>query len=214
MIKQEQAGKILYICDGIKCAECHEYCKHTTDISHAKNFEKGGDCYVEKDAEALYNKGIEEQKAEREMLGSQIKVLKKRLNYKYVEIERLKAENASRQKAIEDFIAKKCCLKCDTAEMLVKEFCEQIEMSLYAEFDGMIPSIVSDKIDELLKDYGIGDEVTSRINLRLGVTEKDIKIMAKALREYAKNHPNPKCHADEAKCLAHLIEYQRQKMEE
>lgn len=140
-----------------------------------------------------YVKGIEEQKAE---------------------IERLKAENASRQKAIESFISKKCCLKCDTAEMLVKEFCEQIEMSLYAEFDGMIPSIVSDKIDELLKDYGIGDEVTSRINLRLGVTEKDIEIMAAALREYANNHPNPKCHANEANDLAHLIEYQRRKIKE
>lgn len=72
----------------------------------------------------------------------------------------------------------------------------------------------SDKIDELLKDYGIGDDVTSRINLRLGVTEKDIEIMAKALREYAKNHPNPKCHANEANVLAHLIEYQRRKIEE
>lgn len=130
------------------------------------------------------------------------------------EIERLKAENASRQKAIESFISKKCCLKCDIAEMLVKEFCEQIEMSLYAEFDGMIPSIVSDKIDELLKDYGISDEVTSRINLRLGVTEKDIEIMAKALREYAKNHPNQKCHADEANDLADIIERQGQEVKE
>ena len=130
------------------------------------------------------------------------------------EIERLKAENASRQKAIEDFIAKKCCLKCDIAQALIKEICEKIEMLLYAEFDGMIPSIVSDKIDELLKDYGIGDEGTSRINLRLGVTEKDIKIMAKALQEYAKNHPNPKCNANEAKDLADMIEMQGQGVEE
>ena len=34
----------------------------------------------------------EQEQAEREMLGSQIKVLKQRLNNKYVEIERLKAE--------------------------------------------------------------------------------------------------------------------------
>lgn len=30
------------------------------------------------------------------------------------------------------------------------------------------------------------------INIRLGVTKKDIEIITTALREYAKNHPNPK----------------------
>lgn len=46
-------------------------------------------------AVALVKEGygdVSEYKAEREMLGSQIKVLKQRLNNKYVEIERLKAD--------------------------------------------------------------------------------------------------------------------------
>lgn len=30
--------QVLYICDRIKCENCHENCKHTTDIEHAKNF--------------------------------------------------------------------------------------------------------------------------------------------------------------------------------
>lgn len=29
---------ITYICDGKKCPECSIQCRHTTDISHAKNF--------------------------------------------------------------------------------------------------------------------------------------------------------------------------------
>ena len=41
---------------------------------------------------------VSEYKAEREMLGSQIKVLKQRLNNKYVEIEKLKAETSNIRK--------------------------------------------------------------------------------------------------------------------
>lgn len=30
---------VAYLCDGYACPVCHsEYCHHTTDISHAKNF--------------------------------------------------------------------------------------------------------------------------------------------------------------------------------
>lgn len=37
-IKPEEQ-KIDYLCDGYACEKCHpEYCRHTTDISHAKNF--------------------------------------------------------------------------------------------------------------------------------------------------------------------------------
>ena len=48
----------------------------------------------------------------------------------------------------------------------------------------------------------------SGINIRLGVTKKDIEIITTALREYAKNHPNPKCHAYEADDIAKIIENQ------
>ena len=29
--------EILYLCDGKRCEKCSGNCKHTTDISHAKN---------------------------------------------------------------------------------------------------------------------------------------------------------------------------------
>ena len=38
-------------------------------------------------------------------------------------------------------------------EQAVKEFAEKIKMAFYYEFDEIIPSIISDKIDELLKEY-------------------------------------------------------------
>ena len=37
----------------------------------------------------------------------------------------------------------------------VKEFAEKVKMAFFYEFDEIIPSIMSDKIDELLKEYEI-----------------------------------------------------------
>lgn len=48
----------------------------------------------------------------------------------------------------------------------------------------------------------------SGISIRLVVTKKDIEIITTSLREYAKNHPKPKCHAYEAIDLAEIIENQ------
>lgn len=48
----------------------------------------------------------------------------------------------------------------------------------------------------------------SGINIRLVATKKDIEIITTALREYAENHPKPKCHAYEANEIAKIIENQ------
>ena len=73
---------------------------------------------------------ISEYKAEREMLGSQIKVLKQRLNDKYIEIDRLKAENET--------------------------YCKQINQAYDTGYDDGYKSCQDDiqKADELLKEYG------------------------------------------------------------
>lgn len=34
---------VLYLCDRRACEECHEPCRHTPDIHHAKNFEVAED---------------------------------------------------------------------------------------------------------------------------------------------------------------------------
>lgn len=36
---------------------------------------------------------------------------------------------------------------------LVREFAERVKNAFYAEFDEIIPSVMSNKIDELLKEY-------------------------------------------------------------
>ena len=67
-------------------------------VADYKHLKKKGVCYCY--AETLIDHGygdVSEYKAEREMLGSQIKVLKQRLNNKYVEIERLKDDYAKLQ---------------------------------------------------------------------------------------------------------------------
>lgn len=43
---------VFYICDREKCEKCFSGCKHTTDITHAINFEKWFDGkYIEKNKE-------------------------------------------------------------------------------------------------------------------------------------------------------------------
>ena len=69
-------------------------------------FEKNGLLNFKWFAEALVQAGygdISEYEAEREMLGSQIKVLKQRLNNKYVEIEQLKDDYVKLQEQFADY---------------------------------------------------------------------------------------------------------------
>ena len=125
---------------------------------------------------------ISEYKAEREMLGSQIKVLKQRLNDKYIEIDNLNRDynNAferlkSQQREIERLKAENACLlkACeeqftfDTTEgkkysifdSVRKEFADEVKAKLLAIFGKIICSDldtedITDIIDELLEEYG------------------------------------------------------------
>lgn len=83
--EQEQVEKIQEIINN-----CYE-----VDSYIAAEGSEGGYIDTEEAAKAIVEAGygdVSEYKAEREMLGSQIKVLKQRLNNKYVEIEQLKSE--------------------------------------------------------------------------------------------------------------------------
>lgn len=136
-------------------------------------------CCYKNDAEALYNAGygnVSEYKAERELLGSQIKVLKQRLNNKCIEvynlnrdytnsferlkaqereIERLKAENCELTKKLE---ARLTCDFVKTAQKkAVKKFAEKLKAKLNAIYGKTICSDldtedITDIIDELLKE--------------------------------------------------------------
>lgn len=44
----EYKKDVVYICDQRECDNCSNFCKHTSNIEHAKNFEKVGSIYYEK----------------------------------------------------------------------------------------------------------------------------------------------------------------------
>lgn len=112
-------------------------------------------------------------KTERKMLGSQIKVIKKRLNNKYVEIEQLKAKNWRLTKKLRQVLlsidtVKEMNTMCDIGEQIVqavKEFAERVKEysnnKVIADFDDSesVKYYTIDldefesEIDELLKEY-------------------------------------------------------------
>lgn len=50
-------NEIVYVCDRKACNSCSSHvgdCYHTSDIEHAKNFERRGDTYFEKENEVVY----------------------------------------------------------------------------------------------------------------------------------------------------------------
>lgn len=48
--------RVLYLCEGGQCKNCSNECNHTTDIEHAKNFNKEFGVYVEKEEQYHYGK--------------------------------------------------------------------------------------------------------------------------------------------------------------
>ena len=99
MTKQEQIEEIAVIgCVRNPQAHTAEEC--------SKCVFKQGMCSAYRHAEALVQAGygdVSEYKSEREMLGSQIKALKQRLNNKYVEIEQLKDDYVKLQEQFADY---------------------------------------------------------------------------------------------------------------
>ena len=132
-----------------------------------KCYEKNGLLNFKWFAEALYNAGygnVSEYKAERELLGSQIKVLKQRLNDKYIEVDnlnrdyhnsferlkaqereimQLKAENARFENNMKNVLEiEKKQAKIDVLNEL-KEKCK---------FDGHTVAVYKNDIEEMIKE--------------------------------------------------------------
>lgn len=40
-------GRVVYACDRRACLQCKHGCSYTTDVSHAKNFHKRGQIFVD-----------------------------------------------------------------------------------------------------------------------------------------------------------------------
>ena len=154
---------------------------HTAEECAKCDF-KQGKCNAYRHAEKLYSAGygdISEYKSEREMLGSQIKVLKQRLNDKYIEIDNLNRDysNAferlkSQQQEIERLKAENACLlkaceeqftfdttqnkKYSIFNSVRKEFAERLKerFTQYNNTDDVdIVASVNYELNELLKEY-------------------------------------------------------------
>jgi cell division protein FtsB len=93
---------------------------------------------------------VSEYEAEREMLGSQIKVLKQRLNDKYIEIDNL---NRDYRNAFERLKSQQREIERLKAEN--ETYCKQINQAYDTGYDDGYKSCQDDikKADELLKEY-------------------------------------------------------------
>ena len=154
MTKQEQIEEMAVI----GCVRNPQ--AHTAEECAKCDF-KQGQCNAYRHAEKLYNAGhgnISEYKTEREMLGSQIKVLKKRLNNKYVAIERLKAENEQLKVKLEKnpLAIKQKIMEEDDYELTEREqatlFLDRMESDVEILHD------IVENLDELL-GKGINDYI-------------------------------------------------------
>ena len=67
-------------------------------------------------------------------------------------INRQKAEIERLENTIEDMSDRQITLVERTEAYAIKEFAEQVKMAFYYEFDELIPSIMADKIDNLVKE--------------------------------------------------------------
>ena len=123
-------------------------------------------------ADELIKRGygdVSEYKAEREMLGSQIKVLKQRLNNKYIEIEQLKAENEKLKTKCDDLKrlsdwqreeikmlkaeVNKGCDNCETIKQGQVDVLKELKTRHdYAIKNMGYPWDISQQIDELIKE--------------------------------------------------------------
>ena len=142
---------------------------HTAEECAKCDF-KQGQCNAYRHAEKLYNAGygnVSEYKAERELLGSQIKVLKQRLNNKCIEVynlnrdytnsfERLKAQ----EREIERLKAENCELTKKLEARLTCDFVKTAQKKAVKKF--------AEKLKGKLHDFGDGGEKGAYI------TEKDI----------------------------------------
>lgn len=113
--------------------------------------------YAERLIESGYGK-VSEYETEREMLGSQIKVLKQRLNNKYVEIERLKDDYAKLQEQFaqyqmasdKEIMAQRKHAQIDVLNKL-KDSYGLYYLSAFGVKERMLADILNPMIEELKK---------------------------------------------------------------
>ena len=158
LTKLIQAKEIRHCDDDVHCEDCYCACKGMAEMIYKAGYRKvpkgsficsGSETNL--DVEVCNNCGM--QQADE-------------LFERDKEIERLQKENEALKrvdnrvafcKAYDQIKAENKRLKAEKGNA-VKEFAEKVKMLFYYEFDELIPSIMSDKIDELLQEYENGSK--------------------------------------------------------
>ena len=155
-----------------------------------KCYEKNGLLNFKWFAEALYNAGygnVSEYKAERELLGSQIKVLKQRLNNKYIEVDNLNRDyhnSFERLKAQEREIMR---LKDDNARLTGRLGQVLLAVDTVKEMNAMCN--IDDQRKQAVKEFA--GKIKAKLNAIFGKTicsdldtEDITDIIDELLKEY------------------------------
>lgn len=122
-----------------------------------------------KTAEALYNAGygnVSEYKAERELLGSKIKVLKQRLNNKYIEVDNLNRDyhnSFERLKAQEREIER---LKAENTQLTGRLGQVLLAVDTVKEMNAMCD--IDDQRKQAVKEFA--DKIKAKLNAIFGKT--------------------------------------------
>ena len=145
-------------------------------------------------AEALYNAGygnVSEYKAEREMLGSQIKVLKQRLNNKYIEVDNLNRDyhnSFERLKAQEREIMQ---LKAENARLTGRLGQVLLAVDTVKEMNAMCD--IDDQRKQAIKEFA--DKIKAKLNAIFGKTicsDFDTEDITDIIDELLKEYENGK----------------------
>ena len=126
---------------------------------------KDGHILMDSNAMIAIAEFIEQQKAEIKALqnaldyeGNELRCARELANGLKAEVEFLKQDAMTPLVTkIGDEVARREKIKAEA----VREFAEQVKMAFYYQFDELIPSIMADKIDELVKEMvGDNDEMS------------------------------------------------------
>ena len=94
---------------------------------------------------------INRQKAEIFKEKNKNSKLRNERNHLKTEIERLTSERDAMHQDV--IVAEEYAWQCKTAKIeAIKEFAERVKLEFYYQFDELIPSIMADKIDNLVKE--------------------------------------------------------------
>lgn len=176
LAKLIQTKEISHCDDDMHCEDCYCGCKGMAEMIYKAGYRNTFTSDIASVTQKAYKEGYEKAQSELKTEIERLKAGNDKLDKESTaygsiiqkqdkEIEDLRLQNIGLQKRNEKWFSDYCkeqkrfekqCVR--TVKQAVKEFAEKVKMLFYYEFDELIPSIMSDKIDELLQEYENGSK--------------------------------------------------------